>query len=155
MQDYLLGYTNVDFSFDANIAVRVPESGFLLQLGQTGSDFHPVVSFSGHSGYIFDKRGDLVGGYIKNEAFSISGNYNFVGPETEASGRLSYYINGTLIVNNLWSTGFLDTIRFEGYTDESTASISVILDTGDYMALMDSEGVYLLGSGGEYLLAKT
>ena len=155
MKDYLLGYTNVDFSFNSDIVVRVPESGFLLQLGQTGTNFYPVVSFSGVSGYIFDRRGDFVGGYVKNETFSLSGNYNYLSSGTEATGRLSYYINKTLIANNLYSTGFIDTIRFEGYTDDTTSNISIVLDTGDVMALMDVSGVYLQGSGGEYLLAQS
>ena len=155
MQDYLFGFTNVDFSFNADISVRVPESGFLLQLGQTGSDFHASVSFSGMSGYIFDEEGSMVGGYMKNEAFSISGNYFFDGNDVDSAGRLSYYIDDTLIANNLPSTGFMDCIRFEGYTDDNIGSISIVRDTGDFMALMDSEGVYLLSSEGNFLIAKT
>ena len=155
MQDYLFGFTNVDFSFNADIAVQVPESGFLLQLGQTGNDFHASISFSGASGYIFDQSGDLVGGYMKNEAFSISGNYFFDGNDVDSAGRLSYFINDTLIANNVGSTGFIDCIRFEGHTDDTIGNISIVRDTGDFTALMDSEGVYLLSSDDYFLIAKT
>lgn len=141
--DYLFGFTNVNFSFNANIAVRTPESGFSLQLGQTGSDFYPVISFSGYSGYIFDQRGFMVGGYIKNEAFAISGNYSTESSELESAGRLSYYIDDVLISNNVSSTGFIDCIRFEGYSDEITADINIIRDTGEFDAIMSADAFYL------------
>ena len=153
MKDYLFGYTNVNFSFNANISIRVPESGFLLQIGQTGNDFYDAISFSGVSGYIFDKRGDFVGGYVKNQPFTISGNYKYNGNDTESTGRLSYYLNNSFIANNLYSTGFVDTIRFEGYTDDTVASIGITLDTGDFSALMDNQGVYIQSNNSEYLIS--
>lgn len=152
--DYLFGFTNVDFSFNADITVGVPESGFLLQVGQTGTPFYPSISFSGISGYVFDQRGDMVGGYVKDEAFSISGNYNYEGNTVEATGRLSSYVNNTLISNNLYSTGFVDSIRFEGYTSDSTSHISIVQDTGDFTALMETGSSYLLSSDGSFLIVK-
>jgi hypothetical protein len=152
MKDYLLGYVNVDFSFNTDISVRVPESGFLLQLGQTGADFYPVISFSGVSGYIFDQRGDFVAGYSKNGTFSISGNYDYNGDnEPEATGRLSYFLNESFIANNIYNTGFIDAIRFEGYSDDNVANISFVINTGDSVAVMSQNGYYFQDASGNYI----
>lgn len=92
---------------------------------------------------------------MKNEAFNISGNYNYFGADQiSGSGRLSYYINNTLISNNIYATGFIDCIRFEGYTSETIGNIAITKGTGESVALADSGATYILGSEGDFLIAE-
>lgn len=161
MKSELIGYHNQNFIFSANIQVNSP-SGFYLHLSKTGDSVYDVVSFSGYSGYIFDQRGDFVGGYRKNQLVNISGNY-FYG-QSETSGnivfddstdcRFSYFINNNLITNNIsGQTGYFDTVRFEDY-GENTMSFSFVKETGSPNLIVDSalypiesaDGYYLAGS---------
>lgn len=159
MKQTIIGYTNVNFTFEASIQVKTPASGFLFQLGQTGDPFFPIISFSGNSGYIFDQSGNFFGGYIKNEQFSISGNYFFgdyvetgnLANDHTATGRLSYYFNNTLIANDIKGTGFIDALRFEDYNNQNSLIFNITFDTGSSDGLMDSNGLYLLSSEGFYL----
>ena len=160
MKSELIGYHNQDFAFSASIQVGLPESGFSLEFVRTGDPIYPVMSFSGQSGFIFDQSGYFVGGYRKDQTINISGNY-FFGDVSEsnglisddnATGRLSYYLNNTLIANNInGPTGFFDTVMFEDYGDLNKISLSIIKATGSPTVIMDSNSVYLLSSESYYL----
>tara|TARA_R110000787_G_scaffold78925_1_gene172394 strand:+ start:1294 stop:1788 length:495 start_codon:yes stop_codon:yes gene_type:complete len=160
MKGHSIGYHNKDFAFSANIQVNVPNSGFSFQIGKTGDPFYPVVSFSGHSGYLFDQSGSFFGGYRRGETFTISGNYFFgdttlvgkVTTDENATGRFSYYHNDNLIANNInGPTGFFDTVLFEDYGGLNSLTFTPILETGSQNALLDTTGTYLLSSEGYFL----
>jgi len=153
MKDYFIGYIDVDFSFNLNFSVSNSSSGFLFQIGQTGDNFYPVISFSGYSGYVFDQVGSMVGGYIKDAPISISGNYFKNSREQSSTGRFSFFLNNDLIANNIKPTGFVDCVRLEKYSDEISAFIYQI-NTGDYNMLHTNSGAYLISSDGYYLVAK-
>lgn len=163
MKTSLIGYHNQNFIFSADIHVNSP-SGFALHLSKTGDSIYDIVSFSGYSGYIFDQRGDFVGGYRKNQLVNISGNY-FYGsfPTTgnliqddNAPSRLSYFLNDKLVSNCVsGQTGYFDIVRFEDY-GANTLNFEYILDTGSpdfivasgYVPLVSSEGWYFVGGNG-------
>lgn len=148
MKGYNLGFQDQSFSFSADITVGIPQSGFSLQIGQTGAHYFPNVSFSGVSGYLFDQSGNFFGGYQKGIPFKISGNYFFDGD----TGRYSYFYNNVLVANNVYgSTGFVDSIRFEDYGELNSAYISVSKEDGSPIVLADSSGVYLISSDGFWL----
>jgi hypothetical protein len=164
MKGYNLGYHNKSFSFNASIAVSVPESGFSMEIGKTGENsFDPVVSFSGYSGYLFDQSGLLVHGYRQNQVFNVSGNYFYgdaydsgdnVFEDSTGIARFSYFINDNLIRNNIsGQTGFIDSIIFEDYGNQNTLSIEIFLDTGSPCVIADNTGTYTLSSEGYYLAA--
>ena len=144
MKGYNLGYQDQSFSFVADISVGVPESGFLLQIGQSGNDYFPNVSFSGVSGYLFDASGNFFGGYQKNIPFSLSGNFFF----SNSTGRYSYYYNNVLVANNIYGfTGFVDNVRFEDYGGLNTSFVKVSKENGSPIVFADSNGVYLVADG--------
>ena len=148
MKGYNLGFQDQSFSFAADITVGVPQSGFLFQIGQSGSNYFSNVSFSGISGYIFDQSGNFFGGYQKGIPFKISGNYFF----DDHTGRYSYYYNNVLVANNIHgSTGFVDNVRFEDYGDLNSAYIYVAKEDGSPTLFADNSGVYLISSDGFWL----
>lgn len=74
--------------------------------------------FSGYEGYVFDQSGRFVGGYAPNIPVNIS-------VHMKEDDSYSYFINDSLIANNMsGSTGF-DYIEFEKH-GESTLSIEYI-----------------------------
>ena len=74
--------------------------------------------FSGYEGYVFDQSGRFVGGYAPNIPVNIS-------VHMKEDDSYSYFINDSLIANNMsGSTGF-DYIEFEKH-GESTSSIEYI-----------------------------
>lgn len=145
-------YTNVSFTFNADISVGT--TGFLLQIGRTG-DLNSSVSFSGYSGYLFDQSGSMFGGYQRSKKFNISGNYFFgqynktdkILNDEEAVCRLSYYLNDTLIANNILTTGFIDAVSFSG----QSMNFTLTTDTGASTVLCDEGTNYLLSSDNYYL----
>lgn len=123
MKGAAIGHHDQPFSFNAEISLKVPQSGFYLKIGQTGASFYPNVSFSGVSGYLFDKSGVFFGGFQKNVPFSISGDFFF----NEANPRYSYYYDGLLVSNNVYGgTGFIDTVVFEDYGSDSSCRFDII-----------------------------
>lgn len=122
MRGSSIGYTNQPFSFNAEIALTTPQSGFALKIGQTGATFYPNLSFSGVSGYLFDKSGVFFGGYQKDVPFRISGDFFF----NETPLRYSYYYNEVLVANNVYGgTGFVDTIIFENDGPNSSCRVDL------------------------------
>lgn len=160
MKSIDLGYYNQDFVFNAQIQIAEVDSGFSFNIGQTGQE--PIVSFSGYSGYIFDQSGDLIGGYRKNQAINISGNY-FYGDVSSTgnvvfdgtgNGRFSYFVNNNLIRNNIsGQTGFYDTISFNSQNDQNILTLSMDISTGSPCVLKSSEGDYLFPSEDDFYLA--
>ncbi len=153
-----LGYHNQNFFVDANITIRVPNSGFSLKFGRAGSwagppyePFETVIAFSGYSGYIFDQDMNLIGGYLKNEPFNLEFNA-FYG--TGQKNRLSYKINETLIANNLLIPSgdvFIDAMVFEDYGDLNNLFFTLKTETGSPTVLAGNTGLYILSSEGFYL----
>ena len=161
MKSELIGYHNQDFVFNANIQVNSP-SGFVFNLSKTGESIYDLVSFTGVSGYIFDKRGDFIGGYRLNQVINISGNYIYGSHVNSGSlviddnspSRFSYYLNGQLISNCIsGQTGYFDTVRLETYGVNTmnfdytmqTGSPNFLVDSG-YLEFTSSEGYFLAGS---------
>lgn len=150
MKGVYIGYHNQPFSFNAEIALTVPQSGFALKFGQTGSPFYSNVSFSGISGYLFDKSGVFFGGYQKNVPFRISGDFFF----NDASPRYAYYYNDVLVANNIYGgTGFIDAVIFEDYGSNSSCRIDFTKAGGSPIILADNTGIYLVSSEGYFLSA--
>lgn len=150
MNGYDIGYYDKNLTFSADVSVGVADSGFLLQIGQTGSNYEPAVSFSGVSGYLFDLSGNFFGGYQKNRTFNISGNLSL----DPNGSRHSYYYDGVLMANNLQTTGiFVDNLRFQNYGGLNTANIDLNIQGGASTLIADSEGVFLLSQDGFFLSA--
>ena len=122
-------------------------SGFSLRFGNfiTGS-FDQSFAFSGRSGYVFDSDGDLVYGYEYNKPFSVECHV--------FSNRVSYWINGSVIKNNLVKdAGGFDAVIFDGrgtarvsaqVPDVSVSSDGLI--SSDGYTLVSSDGFVLFGS---------
>lgn len=150
MKGSYIGYHDQPLSFNAEISLNTPQSGFVLQIGQTGNPLYPNVSFSGVSGYLFDKSGIFFGGFQKNVPFSISGDFFF----NETPSRYSYYYNGLLVSNNIYGgTGFIDTAIFNDYNSNSSCRLNVVLGGGSPTILADNSLIYLVSSEGYYLSA--
>lgn len=110
-----------------DILVDNTYSGFLVAAGtgdvvagEGGSTglLNSGFVFSGYEGYVFDQSGRFVGGYAPNIPVNIS-------VHMKEDNSYSYFINDSLIANNMsGSTGF-DYIEFEKH-GESTLSIEYI-----------------------------
>jgi hypothetical protein len=110
-----------------DILVDNTYSGFLVSAGtgdvvagEGGSTglLNSGFVFSGYEGYVFDQSGRFVGGYAPNVPVNIS-------VHMKEDDSYSYFINDSLIANNMsGSTGF-DYIEFEKH-GESTLSIEYI-----------------------------
>ena len=110
-----------------DILVDNTYSGFLVAVGtgdvvagEGGSTglLNSGFVFSGYEGYVFDQSGRFVGGYAPNIPVNIS-------VHMKEDDSYSYFINDSLIANNMsGSTGF-DYIEFEKH-GESTLSIEYI-----------------------------
>jgi hypothetical protein len=110
-----------------DILVDNTYSGFLVAAGtgdvvagEGGSTglLNSGFVFSGYEGYVFDQSGRFVGGYAPNIPVNIS-------VHMKEDDSYSYFINDSLIANNMsGSTGF-DYIEFEKH-GESTLSIEYI-----------------------------
>lgn len=110
-----------------DILVDNTYSGFLVAAGtgdvvagEGGSTglLNSGFVFSGYEGYVFDQSGRFVGGYAPNIPVNIS-------VHMKEDDSYSYFINDSLIANNITgSTGF-DYIEFEKH-GESTLSIEYI-----------------------------
>ncbi|MDB4761434.1 hypothetical protein OAG04_00320 [bacterium] len=110
-----------------DILVDNTYSGFLVAAGtgdvvagEGGSTglLNSGFVFSGYEGYVFDQSGRFVGGYAPNIPVNIS-------VHMKEDDSYSYFINDSLIANNMsGSTGF-DYIEFEKH-GESTLSIQYI-----------------------------
>jgi hypothetical protein len=110
-----------------DILVDNTYSGFLVAAGtgdvvagEGGSTglLNSGFVFSGYEGYVFDQSGRCVGGYAPNIPVNIS-------VHMKEDDSYSYFINDSLIANNMsGSTGF-DYIEFEKH-GESTLSIEYI-----------------------------
>lgn len=149
----LSGYITGDYSFNSEIIPHNPKNGFKMVFGMSGiSGITGSVIFSGNSGNVFDQVGDMVGGYSSGRSLYISGN---VFAETES--RMSYYINGVLIKNNLpLSNKQSDTISFDNYNSGSlsidiyerynyTSEVQFYLHSNEFLLLQSSDGDYLQG----------
>ncbi len=153
------GYHNQNFSVDASITIRVPNSGFCLKFGRAGSfvaptyePFQTVIAFSGYSGYIFDQDRNLIGGYLKNEPFNLE--FHSFYRTGQNGNRLSYKINETLIANNLQIENgdiFVDAMVFEDYGGSNNLSFTLKTETGSPTVLAGNTGLYILSSEGFYL----
>lgn len=110
-----------------DILVDNTYSGFLVAAGtgdvvagEGGSTglLNSGFVFSGYEGYVFDQSGRFVGGYAPNIPVNIS-------VHMKEDDSYSYFINDSLIANNMsGSTGF-DYIEFKKH-GESTLSIEYI-----------------------------
>lgn len=110
-----------------DILVDNTYSGFLVAAGtgdvvagEGGSTglLNSGFVFSGYEGYVFDQSGRFVGGYAPNIPVNIS-------VHMKEDDSYSYFINDSLIANNMsGSTGF-DYIEFDKH-GESTLSIEYI-----------------------------
>jgi hypothetical protein len=162
MKSIDLGYYNQDFVFNAQVQVIDVASGFSFEIAQSGQD--PIVSFSGQSGYLFDQQSDLIGGFRKNQAINISGNY-FYGEshstgnvvfDGTGEGRFSYFVNGNLIKNNIsGQTGFYDTLYFNSSNDQNILTLSLDISTGSPCVLKSKDGNYSFPSEDDYYLASS
>lgn len=68
--------------------------------------------FSGYEGYIFDQEGRFIGGYSRDIPFNIS-------VHMKSNGSYSYFINESLIANNVIGETNLDLIEFDKHGDSS------------------------------------
>jgi hypothetical protein len=154
MTGQYIGFHNQNFAGTASITVQVPDSGFSLKFGRVGSwasppydPFVEVVSFSGYSGYLFDQRGNMVGGYLKGDQFDLEFDVFYGSGQLN---RMSYKINNVLIANNIpINSGdvFIDAVIFEDYGDQNNLFMPMKFETGSPTAIAGNTGLYLLADG--------
>lgn len=139
----LTGDHRIDFEINSlNTA-----SGFSLKFGNTITGvFDQSFAFSGYSGYFFDSEGDLTYGYEYNKPFAVECHV--------MASRVSYWINGSLIKNNLTKdAGGVDTVIFDGKGTAkitakipNTENVTIGFISSDNYTIVSSEGDILLGS---------
>ena len=137
----LTGSHKIDFEVTS---LNTP-SGFSLKFGNfiTGV-FDQSFAFTGISGYLFDSEGDFIYGYEYNKPFKVECHV--------FSNRVSYWINGSVIKNNLTKDiGGVDSVIFEG---KGSARISAKLPnfSGSSEGLLSSESYTLVSSEGYILV---
>jgi hypothetical protein len=130
------------FAIDAGLTINSPESGFSFSLGYRSGDnlFLPSVSFSGYSGYLFDKNNNLFGGYYSGKQFSIK-MYFF-----KDQGRISYYYDNTLVSNNIPYNAFypINAIEFNKINDSQASVLIEDLRNSNFYYLYDFNGNSLI-----------
>lgn len=99
------------FRFSADVVPRQPDSGFSLYFGVSGEagSFHTGVGFYGSGGLVFDGEGSFFGGYQSGRSLGIQGS--FFGDED----RMSYFLDGKLVKNNMIATGIYDAVEFDKF----------------------------------------
>lgn len=139
----LTGNHKIDFEITS---LNTP-SGFSLKFGNiiTGA-FDQSFAFSGISGYLFDSEGDFTYGYEYNKPFKVECHV--------FSSRVSYWINGSIIKNDLTKdAGGIDTVIFDGKGSArisakipSVSTSSQGLLSSESYTLVSSEGYVLVGA---------
>lgn len=103
------------------INAREASSGFLVAAGtgdvvtgEGGSTglLNTGFYFSGSEGYVFDQSGRFVGGYNSNYPVNLS-------IHMRSDQTFSYFIDDTLIANNMSGLTGFDYIEFEKHGDSS------------------------------------
>lgn len=90
---------------DISFKMKNPDSGFSLAFVKDGGPTdHTGIYFYGHSGYIFDKNGDMVGGYRSGETFNFACHV--------FDSRYAYYFNEKLCATNISATNPTDYIEY-------------------------------------------
>ena len=138
----LTGSHKIDFEVTS---LNTP-SGFSLKFGNfiTGA-FDQSFAFTGISGYLFDSEGDFIYGYEYNKPFKVECHV--------FSSRVSYWINGSVIKNNLTKNGSVDSVIFDGKGSArvsakipSLSNSSEGLLSSESYTLVSSEGYILVGA---------
>lgn len=140
------GLLTGNFNFNCVVNSTDPLNGFSLKLGLSGNNsFTNHISFSGISGFLFDTEGSFVGGFQSGNDVNISG---VVFPD-----RLLYYINNTLIKNNVSVSPEIDTIVFD---KNNGGSLNIVFNEGfisqETRFLQSSDLFLLKGSDLKYLI---